>query len=471
MEKIAQLQEARKAAIAALDAALDARKAVTDKVSSEGRSDLTEDETADLAVKRSAVTAAKDLVADLDAQIADAKDDLERSGRNDAETRKVLTATVEVRERPTYEKHNGSSYFQDFTLSQLNRADEGAKERLRRHVVDVETSKELRQAAKVGTEFRNLDRNDGSGGEFVPPLWLLNEFAALARSGRPYANLVKSRPLPKGTDSISIPKVATGTTTAIQTADNATISETDATTTSYSAPVRTIAGMQGISLQSLEQSPLSFDDIILADLAADYAVKLDQQVISGSGSSGQVTGVRNTSSIVTITGTSAGTELEKAQMAYKKIGDGIQRVHTARYLSPEVIVMHPRRWAAFLTLFTSDGRLAIVPDGAGVNQIGVLENVAPENVVGRMQGIPVVVDSNIPTTIGAGTNQDVIHVLRSSDLNLYESSLRTAVFNEVRATSLTVLVRLHGYMAFSAARYPQSVVEVTGTSLTAPTFA
>jgi hypothetical protein len=31
-----------------------------------------------------------------------------------------------------------------------------------------------------------------------------------------------------------------------------------------------------------------------------------------------------------------------------------------------------------------------------------------------------------------------------------------------------VLLQLYGYLAFSAARYPQSVVELTG--LTAPTF-
>ncbi|MBB3752602.1 HK97 family phage major capsid protein [Mycolicibacterium sp. BK634] len=471
MDKIKQLQEARAAALAALDAALDARKAITDKVEAEGRQHLTEDETADLATKRSEVQAAKDLVKDLDAQISDAQDDAERSGRNDAETRRATTAVTEVKEPPTYEKYNGNSYFQDFALTQLNRADEGAKERLRRHVIDVDTSKELRKWAKVGDEFRNLDRNDGTGGEFVPPLWVMEEFAEVARSGRPYANLVPNRPLPPKTDSISIPKVLTGTATEIQTADNANISEVDLTTTSYSAGVKTIAGMQGLSLQALEQSPLSFDDIIFSDLAADYAVKLNRQVISGSGSGNQVVGVRATPSIVTITATDAGTELSKSQTVYKKIGDAIQRVHTSRYLSPQVIVMHPRRWQAFCTLFTSDGRLAIVPDGAGVNQIGVFENVAPENVVGRLQGLPVVVDPNMPTTLGAGTNQDVVHVLRASDLHLYESSVRTGVFTETRAEGLTVLLRLHGYLAFSAARYPQSVVEIGGTALTAPTFA
>lgn len=449
------------------------RKAITDKAQAEERNDLTAEETSEFRTLSTDISGAMDVVDDLDGQIRDLEKEIERSGRQDERTAAVAkaTAVTEVKEPLTYQRHSGVSYFQDFANMQLGRADAAAKERLLRHETDVNTSKELRAAFKVGNEYRNLDRNDGTGGYFVPPLWVMNEWIPLVRAGRSYANLLANKPLPPGTDSINLPKVNSGTAVAIQTADNATISEVDMTDTSVSAAVKTIAGMQGISLQALEQSPLSFDDIILADLAMDYAPKLDQQVISGSGSGNQVTGVRNTSGIITITATDATTELSKSQTVYKKIGDAIQRIHTQRYASPEVIVMHPRRWQAFCTLFASDGRLAIVPDGAAFNQFGVLERVAPENVVGKLQGLPVVVDSNMPTTLGAGTNEDVIHVLRASDLYLYESSLRTQVFQETRATSLTVLFRLHGYLAFLAGRYPKSVVEIGGTALTAPTFA
>ena len=39
---------------------------------------------------------------------------------------------------------------------------------------------------------------------------------------------------------------------------------------------------------------------------------------------------------------------------------------------------------------------------------------------------------------------------------------------QVTATTLTVLLQIYSYLAFTAARYPASVVEITG--LTAPTF-
>ena len=78
------------------------------------------------------------------------------------------------------------------------------------------------------------------------------------------------------------------------------------------------------------------------------------------------------------------------------------------------------------------------------------------------------------------TSEDVIYVLRASDIVLWEVGVRARGRPETKAQNLTVLLQhrrrlgdsravdLYGYLAFSAARYPQSVVEITG--LTAPTF-
>ena len=105
------------------------------------------------------------------------------------------------------------------------------------------------------------------------------------------------------------------------------------------------------------------------------------------------------------------------------------------------------------------------------NAAGVLQDVASQQVVGTMHGLPVITDPNITTTAGPGTpsgNQDIIYVLRASDLVLWESGIRARVLPETLATNLTVLLQIYNYLAFSAGRYPQSVVEITG--LTAPTF-
>jgi HK97 family phage major capsid protein len=303
---------------------------------------------------------------------------------------------------------------------------------------------------------------------------MMNQFIEFARAGRAYANLVPTEQLPPGTNSINIPKVQTGTAAGIQTADNANpaaANETDLTDSSVQANVKTIWGQQGLSIQLLEQSPIAFDQIVFQDLANAYAASLDVQVISGSGSSGQVVGVRNTSGITTVTATSASTDLANGMVAYKAIANAIAQVHTSRFLAPEVIVMHPRRWAAFLSIFGSDDRPLIAPNGNAFNQVGTLDAVASQRVVGGMQGLPVVTDPNLPINLGSGTNQDVIHVLRASDLRLFESSTRARALQETRASTLTVLLQLYGYLAFTAARYPASVVEVGGTALTTPQFA
>ena len=470
-EQLQLFIEARREAQAKVASLKEERKAIRDAVEAEGRSDFTEDEFTAYRAKSDAIAAAQAEVAELDADIKNEEAEIARSGRADAETRRVATTTTEVKEPLTYQRGDGKSYFRDMAKMQLGQADEATKERLFRHATDVSTNKEIKKAARVGDEYRNLDRNDGSGGYLVPPLWVMNELVELARAGRPYANLVSQLPLPSGTDSINVPKIATGTATAIQTADNATIQETDLTDTSVLAPVKTIAGMQGLAIQAIEQSPLDFDQVVFRDLAGDYATKLDVQVIQGSNASGQVKGVRNASGIITVTATDAGTETSKGQTVWKKVADAIQRVHTQRFRAPQVIVMHPRRWAAFTAMLDSNGRPLVVPSGPADNQLGEFGGVVSQTVVGQMHGLPVVTDPNMPTTLGSGTNEDVIHVLKADDLWLFESSVRTRALQETRATGLTVLLQLYGYIAFTAERQPKSVVEIGGSALTAPTFA
>ncbi|AAN12659.1 major head protein [Mycobacterium phage Omega] len=477
MEKhLEELRALRAAAVEAVATLKAERQAIADGAKAEERAALSADETAEFRAKSASIKAELDKVEDLDEQIRELESEIERSGKLEAETKTVRKATVEVNEALTYEKGNGQSYFRDLAMQTVGMADEPAKERLRRHMVDVESDKEIRKIAKVGEEYRDLDRNGGTGGYAVPPLWMMNRFIELARAGRTYANLCPTEPLPGGTSSINIPKILTGTSTAIQAADNAALTapsahEVDLTDGFVQANVKTIAGQQGIAIQLLDQAAVSVDEFVFRDLAADYANKLNVQVISGTGSNNQVVGVRATAGITQVTATSAGSALEKHQIIYQKIADAIQRVHTSRFLEPEVIVMHPRRWASFHAIFAGDDRPLIVPSGPGFNNLGVLTEVASQRVVGQMHGLPVVTDPTLPTTLGTGTDQDVIHVLRASDLALFESSVRMRALQETRAENLSVLLQVYGYLAFTAARFPQSVVEIGGTALTAPTFA
>lgn len=315
---------------------------------------------------------------------------------------------------------------------------------------------------------RALSTTAGAGGEFAPPLWLVDEFIALARPGRVTANLLHKEALPSGVSSINLPKVATGTSTAVQATQNAAVSQTDLTTTSVSSGVTTISGKQVISLQLLEQSGIPFDQVILADLAADYAVQLDTQVISGTGASGQLHGLLGVSGATAITYTQTTPSVVGAGGFYPTVTKAIATVGRARKLPPTHIVMTPERWAWVAGAFDGNNRPLVSPSGDAFNQVAAAGPVGSEGLVGQMAGLPVYTDLNLPTNLGTGTNQDPVLILRADDAWLWESDLRAEMFTQPYADSMGILARVYAYSAAIPNRYPAGIGIVLGTGLVTP---
>lgn len=465
-ERLKRLIARREQAAKDREQLLAQRKAIVDLAEEEAREDLSEEEDSEFRDLTAKVKDADESLRSYDARITELTEEAERAQNvtdGAAAVRRAQSRAQVLNESRTYEKGNGRSYLQDMVRNQLNMDHDGsARERLMRHASEVATDK----------EYRDLDRTDGTGGYAVPPLWMMSQFVELARAGRATANLVQNQPLPAGTDSINIPKLATGTLTNVQTTDNAAVEEDDLTDTSVQAQVRTIAGQQDLAIQLIDQSPISFDEVVFRDLVADYATKVDLQVIGGSGASGQVLGIRNTAGIETVV---ADGSSNTVKAVYSKLADAVQRVHTLRFMPPTVIVMHPRRWAWFLAATDGNDRPLVVPSGPGQNAVATFGAVASEQVVGNMHGLPVVTDPNLPTDLDseAGTTttaEDIILVMRASDLLLFESSIRTRVLPEVGSGTLTTRLQVYGYLAFTAGRYPKSVVEIGGVGLDAPTF-
>jgi hypothetical protein len=87
--------------------------------------------------------------------------------------------------------------------------------------------------------------------------------------------------------------------------------------------------------------------------------------------------------------------------------------------------MHLRRWGWFLALLDNQQRPLFLPDANRPwNAAGILEEVASQQVVGSIQGLPVVTDPNIETNLGASGTEDPVFVLRASDVVLWESGIR-----------------------------------------------
>jgi HK97 family phage major capsid protein len=444
------------------DDLVEARKAIVEVAKTELRDDLNSEEDEEFRKLTDQIKVLDEEIRQRDDRIAELGDEEERSKRAASAARraKAVDASLRVTEARTYERGSKVSYLKDLAMAQTQ-GDHEARERLARHAEEVRTEPEYK-------EYRDLNRADGSGGAFVPPAWLMGQWIELARAGRPTANLFNTQPLPPGTDSINIPRVLTGTAAAVQPADNDPVQEVDLTDSSLSIPVRTIAGQQDVAIQLLDQSPVNFDEIVFRDLLADYALKTNLQILTGTGTAGQVTGLGTQAGVtaVTVTGTTTAA-------LYGAIADATQRIYAARFAAPNVIVMHPRRWAALVASTDTAGRPLVVPAAQGPNNaLGTFNGPGVQQVVGTIQGLAVVTDPSIPTnvTAGAATNTDVIYLLRTDDVVLYESGIRTRVLQETLSGTLTVRLQVYGYLAFSAGRYPASVARISGAGLVAPTF-
>jgi HK97 family phage major capsid protein len=366
---------------------------------------------------------------------------------------KDASSAARVTSEPlTYRERGPHSFFADMYRS--NRGDHGAQSRLRRHMDEMKI------------ERRDLDTTSGDGLEFVPPAHLQDQWAELARAGRVFANYVPSLGAPPA-KNFTLPKVSTGSATAIQTADNAAITETDLEPVEVSFSTATIAGMQDLSIQLLDFSNPAMDQVIAQDLASDYAQKLDAQLIFGTGSSGQVEGILDNADVNSVTFTAA---TPTVALLYPKLADAVNQVHTNRFQSPDAWFMHPRRWAWILAALDTTNRPLVAPI-APQNPVGGFTGLNAEGIVGSLLGLPVYTDANIPTTTGAGTNQDTIFLTRRADNTFFETGTPAVrVFDSPGSGTLTVRIRVHGYIAYSVGRFPKGHAKITGTGLVAPSF-
>ena len=412
-----------------------------------------------------AVSAKQDEVAALDERIATAEAVEVRAAaiaesRKESGVKPFVGGTVVTREAMTYDKDGRNSFVRDM-INATMRNDATSWERLNRHQTEV------------NIETRDISRTDTAGGDFVPPIYLINEYAEFARAARVTADLATTMALPLGTDSINIPAVTTGTQVAFQSSDNSSTNTRDMVTSTVSAPVRTISGYENVSIQLVEQSPLAggLDRLVFGDLMKDYALQLNTAVTgNGDGTSGTLKGFINLGADTTNGIPTTWTEATpSAVTGLATIAKAISKVVTNRFQAVEAIVMHPSMWYWFASSTDGASRPLIVPTGAGpFNANGVVTSPgAPAGLVGTIHGVPVYVDATLPKTYGSATNQSPILVGKFSDSYLFESGVKTRVLPDVLSANLTVRFQVYGYMAL-AHRYNKAVSAITGTGTVAP---
>ena len=428
------------------DAALAKAEAIVEAAQAEAR-ELTPEQDAEIAV-------ALDEVRSLDEQIA-THSELEKRSAEAAELRKenkfdaVVAPAVVKSEARTYSPNSEASFVADAYAAQFNN-DFAAKDRLARHMNE-----------------EKIERRDVTSANFaglVVPQFLTDLAAPFSRAGRPFLDVARKHQLPDAGLVISISKVTTGSTTAVQT-EGAAVSETNMDDTKLDVSVVTVAGQQNVSRQALERGT-GIDSLVMADLVSAYNTNLDSLNVTTSATS--LTNV--ITQVVTYTDASP-----TVAELYPKILDGVQRIQTNYFGGPNFILMHPRRLAYILAAVDSSNRPLAVPTAQGPNNAFATGSgsVVYGNSGYTIAGLPVITDANVTTTNGVGTNEDVIIIGNTQEAHLWEQGDGSPMmlrFEQPKGAELDVQMIVYGYSAFTANRYPNAFAMIGGTGLVTPTF-
>jgi len=392
-----------------------------------------------------------------DAKIAELQTQVEDTGV----TRRAYDQVARVgQEARTYTPGNdprGSAFLADVLSARVGN-DYGAQQRLGRHMDEemVERGDQLR-ANTPSANFAGL----------VVPQYLTDLYAPKAKASRPFADACRNHPLPASGNTVTISKITTATTTAVRSDETSAVSETNIDDTALDISVQEIAGAQSLSRKAVSRGT-GVDDVVMQDLFSSYATTLDSTLINQG-----TTGLSAVATAVTFTSGSP-----TAALLYPKLLQGIGEVEAAlldQDPNATAVVMHSRRWAWVQSQLSSTFPL-IAQQSFGLNfSAGGVANDSGygSGVRGVLpSGAPVIVDNNIATNLGAGTNQDEIYVVSLAECHLWEDPnapmmIRTDTGPSMKTNAIDIVV--YGFVAYTFSRISHARA-VSGTGLVTPTF-
>ena len=379
-----------------------------------------------------------------------------------AETPAVARGAVVKAEARTYsreaERLEGRSFVAD--LIARKEGDFDAAQRLARHMQE--------ERVERGAHIESRAVGTGAFAGLVVPQYLTDLVAPLARAGRPLADICAIKPLPASGMDVNISRITTGSSSAVQATQNSAVSETDIDDTLLTVPVVTIAGQQVVSRQAIERGT-GIDQQVVTDLVRAYHTTLDNQILNGSGGSGQHQGLTTLSGAVAVTFTNASPTVA---LAWPNLFNLVQQVQSGVFAGVTHWVMHPRRFWWFASNVGTNFPFVQLAGSAPQTAGTVAGTQYGQGVSGILAGIPVIVDANVTTT--NGTNQDVIYGVTASELHLWEDAnapLYIRADDGPALTSMGVNMVVYGYSAFTGGRYPGAHGRISGTGLATPAFA
>jgi hypothetical protein len=444
------------------------RELILEQANKDGRPNLNADEEARFAE----LTAAYDTT---QTEIRGAKDKLAKALQIKADEDEAVRAAAETHKtdavRPAYDRvarvgseertynpqtdRTGQQFLTD-VANQFLHGDIQASERLARHMHEERVERGQYLQRTVGT---------GAFTGLTVPQYLTDMYAPLARNLRPFADACNKHVLPEKGMTVEISRITTGSTVAEQATQGSAVSETNMDDTLLSPAVITAAGVQGVSRQAIERGT-GISDVVMDDLFRAHATTLDNELLN-----------RATVGLTTVTGNSATYTEATSTGLYPKILEATSLAEAAflAQARPDMVVMHSRRWHWLSS--------QLVTSWPFIHQPGLDPRVAGENAGARYgsgvrgmlpNGMLVVVDNNIVTNAGSGTNEDIVYVVASDECHLWEDPQAPIMLRaeQTLVKELSVVFVVYSFFAFTFRRYGDTAHQrITGVGLETPAFA
>lgn len=376
--------------------------------------------------------------------------------------------SVEMGMEPrTYTRHNdpeGRSFLRDVGLLHLHGGlAVQSQERLQRHMAEELVERGDVLNGKRGQEARAAGTGAFAG--LTVPQYLTDMYAPLARAMRPFADACNKHTLPEDGMTLNLSRITTGTSAALQASENTAVSNTDIDDTLLTINVQTNAGQQTLSRQAVERGT-GTEEVTVQDLYRAYATTLDTTLINQA-----TNGLAASATTITYTDASpTGPELYAQIVAGLS---GVEAVMLNMASGDNIAVMHSRRWYKLQSSLSANfpliGQPGIQAQLSGINY-GETYGAGVRGLLPN--GTPVIVDNNIVTNLGAGTNQDEVYLADRQECHLWEDPSAPVFIRaeQPAAGSLGILFVLYGYFAYTFGRFPGQNQKITGTGLVTPVF-
>lgn len=363
------------------------------------------------------------------------------------ELRSAAPARV-ISEEATYHERSGNDFLADAIAAEFGGSYE-ARERITRY------------------QRESMEKRDSGTSNFaglVVPQYLVSSFAQLRRAGRPTLDISTSQALPQSGMTLNIGRLTTGVTSYVQASENSAPTESSPDDTLLTVNVNTVASMFDLSKQAILRGT-GVETQLLGDAVRSYQTKLDGLAINGSGSSGEHLGILNTTGINATTYTdSTATWAE----FFPKLVAAITDISTNFYGGATHIVAHPSIIGCWLRALDTTNRPQFGNTaGNPMNAAATFDRPAYDMGGLQILGLPVIADANMPTNLGAGTNQSAVIVGDFSESYIWEDNGGSPLYVRFEQPDGNIAIRtvVFGFSAFTAGKYPTAFSAITGTGL------